>query len=65
MKINCELQAFNMHNEIDELLRDKDSQVSSERELHTESSYTFINFSDLTKQLAFKVMYALSAKQMQ
>jgi len=49
MKINCELQAFNMYNEIDELLRDKDSQVLSERELHTESSYTFINSLNLMK----------------
>ncbi len=65
MKINCELWAFNMHNEIDKLLRDKDSQVSSERELHTESSYTLISSLILMKWHASKVVYALSAKQMQ
>jgi len=32
-----------MHNEIDELLRDKDSQVSSKKKLHTESSYALIS----------------------
>ncbi len=49
MKINCELQAFNMYNEIDKLLKDKDSQVLSEKELHTKSFYAFINFLNLTK----------------
>jgi len=33
-----------MHNEIDKLLRDKDSQVLFKKKLHTESFYTFINF---------------------
>jgi len=49
MKINCELQAFNIHNEIDKLLRNKDSQVLSEKKLHIESSYTFISFLNLMK----------------
>ncbi len=49
MKINCELQAFNMHNKINKLLRDKDFQVLSEKELHTESFYAFINSLNLTK----------------
>jgi len=43
------MQAFNMCNEIDELLRDKDSQISSEKKLHTESSYTLINSLNSTK----------------
>jgi len=38
-----------MHNKIDELLRDKDSQVLSEKKLHTESFYAFINFLDSIK----------------
>ena len=54
-----------MHNKIDELLRDKDSQVSSERKLHTEFFYTLINSLNLTKWHASKVIYALSAKQTQ
>ncbi len=49
MKINCELQAFNMHNEINELLRDKDSQVLSEKELYIESFYVLISSLNLTK----------------
>ena len=65
MKINCELQVFNMHDEIDELLRDKDSQVSFKKKSHTESFYTFISSLDSMKWHAFKVVYALSAKQMQ
>ncbi len=54
-----------MHNEIDELLRDKDSQVSSKKKLHTESSYTLISSLNSMKWHAFKVMYILSAKWMQ
>ncbi len=49
MKINCELQAFNMHNKINKLLRNKDSQVLSEKKLHTESSYTLISSLSSTK----------------
>ena len=62
MKINCELQAFNMHNEIDKLLRNKDSQVLSEKKLHIESSYTFISSLNLMKWHTFKVMYIFLAK---
>ena len=62
MKINCELQAFNMHNKINKLLRNKDSQVLSEKKLHTESSYALINSLSLMKQHAFKIMYVLSVK---
>ncbi len=62
MKINCELQVFNMHNKIDELLRDEDSQVLSERELHTESFYISISSLSSMKWHAFEVVYALSAK---
>ncbi len=51
-----------MHNKIDKLLRNKDSQVLLKKELHTESFYAFINFLNLTKQHAFKVMYALLVK---
>ena len=54
-----------MHNEINELLRDEDSQVSSEKELHTESFYIFISSLNSIKQHAFKVVYTLSAKQTQ
>jgi len=54
-----------MYNEINKLLRNKDSQVLSEKELHTESFYTFISFLNLTKWYAFKVVYTLSAKWMQ
>ncbi len=54
-----------MHNKIDELLRDEDSQVLSEKELHTESFYTLISSLNLMKQHAFKVVYVLSAKWMQ
>jgi len=56
------MQVFNMHNKIDELLRDEDSQVLSEKELHTESFYTLISSLNLMKQHAFKVVYVLSAK---
>ena len=38
-----------MHNEINKLLKDKDSLVLSEKELHTESFYTFINSLNSTK----------------
>jgi len=38
-----------MHNNINKLLRDKDSQVLSEKKLHTESSYALINSLNLTK----------------
>ncbi len=38
-----------MHNEIDKLLKDKDSQVLFKKELHTESFYAFINSLSLTK----------------
>ncbi len=62
MKINCKLQIFNMYNEINKLLRNKDSWVLFEKELHTESFYTFINFLNLMKWYAFKVVYVLSAK---
>jgi len=65
MKINCEMQAFNMHNEINKLLRNEDSWVLFKRELHTESFYILISSSDSTKWHAFKVVYALSAKWMQ
>ncbi len=65
MKINCELQAFNMHNEINKLLRDEDSQVSFKKKLHIESSYALISSLSSMKQHTFKVMYALSAKQTQ
>ncbi len=51
-----------MHNEINELLRDEDSQVSSEKELHTESFYIFISSLNSIKQHAFKVVYTLSVK---
>ncbi len=54
-----------MHNKIDELLRDKDSQVLSEKKLHTESFYAFINFLDSIKWHVSEVVYALSAKWMQ
>ena len=54
-----------MYNEIDKLLRDKDSWVLSEKKLHTESFYTFINFLNSTKWHVFKVMYALLVKWMQ
>ena len=62
MKINCELQAFNMYNKINKLLRNEDSQVLSEKKLHTESSYTLISSLNSTKWHAFKVMYTLSVK---
>ena len=51
-----------MHNDVNKLLRNKDSQVLSEKELHTKSFYTFINFLSSIKWYAFKVMYALSSK---
>jgi len=51
-----------MCNKIDKLLKDKDSQILSEKELHTEFSYTFINSLSSMKWYAFKVMYALSVK---
>ncbi len=51
-----------MHNDVDELLRDKDSQVLSKKKLHTESSYALINSLSLMKQHAFKIMYVLSVK---
>jgi len=51
-----------MHNEINKLLRDKDSWVSFKKELYTESFYAFINSLNSTKQHIFKVLYALSAK---
>ncbi len=54
-----------MYNEINKLLRDKDSQISFKKKLHTESSYTLINSLSLTKWHVFKVVYALSAKWMQ
>ncbi len=54
-----------MHDEIDKLLRNEDSQVLSERKSHTKSSYTFISSLSSTKWYVFKVVYALSAKQMQ
>ncbi len=38
-----------MHNNVNKLLRNKDSQVSSEKELHTESFYAFISSLRLTK----------------
>jgi len=38
-----------MHNEINKLLKDKDSQILSEKKLHTESSYAFISSLNLTK----------------
>ncbi len=38
-----------MHNKINKLLKNKDSQVLSEKELHTESFYAFINFLNLIK----------------
>jgi len=51
-----------MHNDVNKLLRNKDSQVLSEKELHTKSFYAFISSLNLIKWHAFKVMYALSAK---
>ncbi len=54
-----------MYNNIDELLRDKDSQASSKRKLHTKSSYTLISSLSSMKWHASKVMYALSAKWIQ
>jgi len=54
-----------MYNDIDELLKDKDSQVSFKKKLHTESSYALISSLNLTKWYAFKVIYALSVKQTQ
>ncbi len=51
-----------MCNEIDKLLRNKDSQILSEKKLHTESSYTFINSLNSIKWYASKVIYTLSAK---
>jgi len=38
-----------MHNEVNEFLRDEDSQVLSKRKLHTESSYILISSLDSTK----------------
>ncbi len=38
-----------MHNKINKLLRNKDSQVLSEKELHTESFYAFISSLNSTK----------------
>ena len=38
-----------MHNKINKLLKDKDSQVLSEKKLHTEFSYTLINSLNSTK----------------
>ncbi len=38
-----------MYNDIDELLKDKDSQVSFKKKLHTESSYALISSLNLTK----------------
>ncbi len=54
-----------MHNEVDKLLKDKDSQVLLKKELHTESFYVFISSLNSIKQHIFKVVYILSAKQMQ
>ncbi len=54
-----------MYNEINKLLRDKDSQVLFKKELHTEFFYTFISSLSLMKWYAFKVVYILSAKQTQ
>jgi len=54
-----------MHNKINKLLRNKDSQVLSEKELHTESFYAFISSLNSTKWYAFKVIYALLVKQTQ
>jgi len=51
-----------MHNKIDKLLRDEDSQILFKKELHTESFYILISSLNSTKQHAFKVVYALSAK---
>jgi len=47
-----------MHNEINKLLRNKDSQISFKKKLHTKSSYALINSLNSTKQHAFKVVYA-------
>jgi len=51
-----------MHNKINELLKDKDLWVLSEKELHTESFYAFISSLNSMKQHVFKVLYTLSVK---